>query len=355
MTEQLTEPPVAMQPAVNVHNEWDPLEEIIVGHATYAQIPDDLGIHALSQIAPDVDVGAWDIPRRIIEETEEDLAVFVSELEKLGITVRRPAPVQCRDTIKTPFWESGYFFSYCPRDVLMSVGDLIIETPNVLRSRFFEPWAYKDILTEYLKSGSRWISAPRPSLDDKTYNLTDAESCALNNHEPVFDAANVIRAGRDLFYLVSHSGNDLGHLWLQSTLGSEYRVHACRNMYRAAHIDTTLVFLRPGLVLVNPMRINEDNLPQALRSWDVMYAPEMEKAAYSDLPPLASDWIGMNLLMINPNLAVVDVHQKTLIKMLEGAGIDVLPLLLRHGRSLGGGFHCVTLDVRRRGSLETYC
>ena len=132
-------------------------------------------------------------------------------------------------------------------------------------------------------------------------------------------------------------------------------MHACRNMYRAAHIDTTLVFLRPGLVLVNPMRINEDNLPQALRSWDVMYAPEMEKAAYSDLPPLASDWIGMNLLMINPNLAVVDVHQKTLIKMLEGAGIDVLPLLLRHGRSLGGGFHCVTLDVRRRGSLETYC
>ncbi|MGI9513919.1 MAG: amidinotransferase [Anderseniella sp.] len=355
MTQQLTEPPVAMQSAVSVHNEWDPLEEIIVGHATNAQIPDDLGIHALSQIAPDVDVGARDIPRRIIEETEEDLAVFVAELEKLGIMVRRPAPLRCRDTIKTPFWESGYFFSYCPRDVLMSVGDLIIETPNVLRSRFFEPWAYKDILTDYLKSGSRWISAPRPSLDDKTYNLTDADRGALNNHEPVFDAANVIRAGRDLFYLVSHSGNDLGHLWLQSTLGSEYRVHACRNMYRAAHIDTTLVFLRPGLVLVNPLRINEDNLPEALRKWDVMYAPEMEKAAYSGLPPLASDWIGMNLLMINPDLAVVDVHQKTLIKMLESAGINVLPLLLRHGRSLGGGFHCVTLDVRRRGSLETYC
>ena len=66
MTEHLTESPVAMQSAVNVHNEWDPLEEIIVGHATHAQIPDDLGTQALSQIAADVDVGARDIPRQII-------------------------------------------------------------------------------------------------------------------------------------------------------------------------------------------------------------------------------------------------------------------------------------------------
>lgn len=82
MNQQLTEAPVAVQSAVNVHNEWDPLEEIIVGHAIFAQIPDDLGINALSQIAPDVDVGARDFSQKIIEKTEEDLAVFVSEPEK---------------------------------------------------------------------------------------------------------------------------------------------------------------------------------------------------------------------------------------------------------------------------------
>lgn len=32
----------------------------------------------------------------------------------------------------------------------------------------------------------------------------------LGETEPVFDAANVLRAGRDLYYLVSGSGNELG-------------------------------------------------------------------------------------------------------------------------------------------------
>ena len=62
----------------------------------------------------------------------------------------------------------------------------------------------------------------------------------------------------------------------------------------------------------------------------------------------------MNLLMLAPDLAVVDKHQLPLIKMLETNGINVLPLTLRHGRTLGGGFHCITLDVRRKGKLESY-
>ncbi|MEP3278477.1 MAG: amidinotransferase [Stappiaceae bacterium] len=341
---------------VNAHNEWDPLEEIIVGTAAFAQLPKDRGIDALSQATPDLynDTGEMRFPDRIIEETEEDLAIFVAELAYLGIRVRRPTPIEFRDTVQTPLWESGYFFTYCPRDVLLSIGDAIIETPNVFRSRFFEPWAYKDILVEYLEKGARWISAPRPALRDEVYNFTGVPGSAINNTEPLFDAANVIKAGRDLFYLVSDSGNELGCKWLQSTLGSDYRVHACRNLYSSAHIDTTLVLLRPGLLLANPERVNEDNMPEPLKSWDVLYAPEMAEPSYSDLTPMASKWFGMNTLMISPTLAVVDQHQTALIKMLEGAGIDVLPLRLRHGRQLGGGFHCVTMDVRRRGNLESY-
>ncbi|MEM7541599.1 MAG: inosamine-phosphate amidinotransferase 1, partial [Pseudomonadota bacterium] len=153
-------------------------------------------------------------PRRIIEETEEDLAVLVAELEKLGIRVRRPHAIEFTETIKTPFWESGYFFSYCPRDVLLTIGDTIIETPTVFRSRFFEPWAYKEILVDYLQSGARWLSAPRPALRDDMYNMGGRAPSAVNNAEPVFDAANVIKAGRDIFYLISDSGNELGLHWL---------------------------------------------------------------------------------------------------------------------------------------------
>ena len=58
--------------------------------------------------------------------------------------------------------------------------------------------------------------------------------------------------------------------------------------------------------------------------------------------------------MVNPELAIVDKRQVALIKELEARSVDVIGLQLRHARTLGGGFHCVTNDVRRAGSLENY-
>ena len=53
----------------------------------------------------------------------------------------------------------------------------------------------------------------------------------------------------------------------------------------------------------------------------------------------------MNAFSINPNLVVVDRNQPSLIKLLEKHGLDVIPLKLRHSKLLGGGPHCVTLDI----------
>jgi arginine deiminase len=69
---------------------------------------------------------------------------------------------------------------------------------------------------------------------------------------------------------------------------------------------------------------------------------------------IGSDWIDMNAFSINPNLVVVDRNQPSLIKLLEKEGLDVIPLRLRHSKMLGGGPHCVTLDIRRNGKLERY-
>lgn len=55
----------------------------------------------------------------------------------------------------------------------------------------------------------------------------------------------------------------------------------------------------------------------------------------------------MNLLMIDPKTAIVDKNQLHLIKALEERKIEVWALELRHARTLGGGFHCVTLDLHR--------
>ncbi|MEZ4436942.1 MAG: inosamine-phosphate amidinotransferase 1 [bacterium] len=336
---------------VNAHNEWDPIEEIIVGDPSFGRWPaGDLGFEraARGDAFP-----TGPLPERVIEETREDIEAFVEVLTGLGIRVRRARP-QPPHALAFAGWQTERFFTYCPRDVLLTIGDTVIESPNAFRSRACEAHAYTELLVEYLRGGARWIAAPRPRLDAATY-AGDAETGSmLAETEPVFDAANVVRAGRDLFYQVSDSGNLLGARWLQSTLGDGYRVHACRGLYRGFHLDTTLVMLRPGLVLINPERVSDDNLPPLLRSWDRIVAPPMVHVAYSDLKPLGSAWIGMNVLMLRPDLAVVDRNQTPLIRLLEKHGIEVVPGLLRHGRTLGGGFHCITADVRRRGALESY-
>ena len=345
-----------MKSFVNVHNEWDPIEEIIVGTSIHASLPSEKYFESTLESEEEFYKTKYPFifPQKIIEETEEDINIFVDELIKLGITVKRPKPLEAKEKFKTLDWEVEHFFCYCPRDLLLAIGNTLIECPSGFRSRYFETFSYQDILLEYFNNGSKWISAPKPRLLDSSYDYERKENgLILREREPIFDAANVLRAGRDLFYLVSDSGNKMGGKWLQNVLGDEYKVHFCENIYSSVHIDTTICLLRPGLLLLNP-EVNRDLLPEALKKWDIIEAPEMVEVNYSDIRPMASAWLGMNLLMLAPDLAMVDKNQKELIKLLNMNKINVIPVLLRHGRILGGGPHCITLDVRRTGDLQNY-
>src|SRR6476646_4467733 len=320
--------------------EWDPLEEVIVGNPLNARFPSPDRSTQVAEFSqrPLADIPRGPFPQRIIEETEEDLNRFIDVLRQSGATVKRPET-----------WR-------CPRDVLLIVGDQIIETPNVMRSRYQETFSYRALLLDYLRSGARWYSAPKPMLLDSLFEV-DPDKPTPRNDEPAFDAANVLRLGRDLIYLVSATGNELGGRWLETILGREYRVHFLKDVYYGSHIDSTLVALRPGLLLCNPARVRDDTLPAVLKQWEIIYSPPMENVgAHGDDPSslIGSDWIDMNVFSINPNTVVVDRDQRALIRLLERKGLDVVPLKLRHAQLLGGGFHCATLDTRRKGPLQRY-
>ena len=376
--------------SVSVFTEWDPLEEIIVGRAANIRVPmAEPGLWAVEykeQCAlPDIPSGPH--CQQIVEETEEDLTDLVETFEDLGVVVKRPEPMDHAKVFATPDWQSDGQQNYCPRDLFVAVGNWIIEAPMTLRSRQFETLAYRAIMLSYLKSGCRWISAPKPRLRDEMYVLDavakghlsgDAENRApgtdashsngqaslddqygplsrvIREHEPVFDAANILRIGRDILYLVSDTGNLLGAQWLQTILGSEFKVHPYENVYNGSHVDTTITLVRPGLVVANAERVGPHNLPDLFAGWDVIYLDEVVDIGFSG-PCTTSKWIGMNFMMVNQDLAIVDATQTPLIRELAKRKVDVIPLRLRHARTLAGGFHCVTLDVRRRGGLETYC
>lgn len=343
---------------IQAWNEWDPLESVIVGKIDQARVsrPDEsLRAIAFAGLKDETLIPSGAYPQKVLEEAGEDLEDFADALQKLGIEVLRPQVFPTDKVHGNPFWQTDSQYFVCPRDSALIVGDTIIETPMPVRARFFETYAYRDIFMSAFEDGARWISAPKPLLLDQNYSTeTKPGVPTLNNTEICFDAANVLRCGRDLFYLVSNSGNKKGAQWLQSMMGPDFKVHVLEGIYSYMHIDSTISFLRPGLVLLNPSRINKDNLPASLKGWDIIWCPDPVDIGYHAPYENASIWIGMNLLMIHPQLAVVEKNQTALIKALESKGIDVLPTQMRHQRTLGGGAHCVTLDLRRKGTLESY-
>lgn len=353
-----SQPPasVSAEPApVGSHDEYSPLTEVVVGTAEGARIPPlersawlnlypDLGEAELAEVA----TGAF--PPRMIEEAAQDLDQLAELLETLGVRVFRPEPMAHDREFGTPHWRTSGFYSYCPRDLALVVGSTIIAAPSPMRSRMFELGGLRELFQRRMLAGSVWISAPQPQLRDELFPIDAQGRIGLGEIEPVFDAANVLRCGSDLFYLVSASGNELGYRWLQTTLSAlgNYRVHPIRGVYPYTHIDSTISLLREGLVLLNPERIRDPaQLPEPLRSWEHLWCPPMAATAPSSRHPLSSTWIGMNLLMVRPDLAIVDAAQQDLIALLQRNGIDVVPHTLRHARAMGGGFHCVTLDLRR--------
>jgi glycine amidinotransferase/scyllo-inosamine-4-phosphate amidinotransferase 1 len=343
---------------VNSNTEWGTLKEVILGNAEFARVPVTKykDIHCVDYANYDMvnKLPGGSYPSQVIEETKEDLNLFQTQLESVGVKVLRPDIVNHAKYHSSPNWTTDGYYSYCPRDSVLVIGDMLIETPMVLRSRFFETYAYRNIFKEYFKAGSKWISAPKPELLDELYDRTDLSKPTLTDFEPAFDAANVVKCGKDLFYLVSNSGNKIGAQWLQTILGDKYTVHILENIYAYVHLDTSIMPLAPGVVLLNPDRVNENNCPKYFKSWKKIYCEKPEETPYLENWAPASPWLGMNVLSISDKLVAVENRQTNIIKQLESNGFDVMPIQMRHCRTLSGGPHCATLDTVRDDEYGDY-
>lgn len=335
---------------VRSFNEWGRLRSVIVGRADNARVPlDDLSLRAINYAGSArraISHGPY--PQHVIDEANEDLEHLCRVFEAAGVAVYRPEIPDTEVTHGVDGWRSDGYYAFCPRDGLLVVGDTVIESPMALRARYTDAFPYRHLLLEAMRDGARWIAAPRPRLRDDGYDeRADRDHKSLRNVEPVFDAANVLRADGDLFFLESNSGNALGAEWLQRAIGSEYRVHVLRDIYSYMHLDSTISLLRPGLALLNPERLDAARVPPALAGWRVLWCPPPVDIGY--IPPYehASRWIGMNLLMLDPGTAIVEQSQLPLIRLLESEGLTVVPVPMRHARTLGGAAHCVTLDLQR--------
>lgn len=297
-------------------NEWDNLREVVVGSATNANWPSEDPVFSKSSETTrwkKTPIPSGPVPQWIIDETNEDLQGLVDILEKLHITVHRP--------IDLDFVASGGMYNYCPRDRLLIAGDTIVDVSMLYPCRDQEIFGLEFLVDHKHKI----VTMPR-------------------QQGMICDAANVCRLNNTWLFLQSFSGNQSAAQWLQSRF-PDIKIELCK-FYSGMHIDSTVVPLREGIVMLNASRITKDNLPNCLKNWQHIWIWDCVPQTFYQYP-YASKWIGMNTLSVNPHTVIVDSHQIEIIKKLEQAKFTVIPHTLRHSRTLGGGFHCVTLDLVR--------
>ncbi len=349
-------------PIVNSYNEWDPLEEVIVGVVEGATIPDlEVAVKATipeDQIEYFQKNAGKKFPQEAINAAAKELEEFVNILEGEGITVRRPDKINQARSYGTQEWQSkGGLYQAMPRDLLIVIGDQIIESPLAWRSRYFEIFSFREMLKDYFKKGGKWVAAPKPELPDHFYrpeyvSTGNDDEYAINEFEPTFDAADFIRCGRDIFVQKSNVTNDFGIDWLARQIGDKFRVHKLKfTDSHPMHVDATFMPLAPGHLLLNPERATE--IPSLFKSWNIMYSPK------STLPKshpmyMSSSWVNMNILMLDEKRVVVERQEQPLIDLFKKNGFEPILCDFRNFYSFGGGFHCATVDVRRRGGLQSY-
>lgn len=302
---------------IHSYNEWDKLREIIVGTATNANWPSNDPVFSKESERTtwkETPVPAGPVPQWIIDESNEDLDGLVGILKQAGVTVHRPNNLD--------FVKIGGMYNYCPRDRLLVAGNKIVDPSMMYPCRNIEVLGLSKVI-----DGNEVITMP-------------------DSPEYVMDAANVCRLNDKWIFLESVSGNRPAAVWLAAQF-PEIDIHGC-NFYSGVHIDSTIVPLNDGTVMLNADRVNKDNLPECLKDWKHIWIEEKDVVAQDFYQyPYASKWIGLNTLSIDPKTVIVDASQKSIIKKLEKLKFTVIPHTLRHSRTLGGGFHCVTLDTWR--------
>ncbi|WP_373740183.1 serine/threonine protein kinase [Neisseria sp.] len=364
-----------MAKIVNSWNDFDPLKRIIVGVADHSCIPPEEP--ATSEKVP-IDSamrGMWGPrPLETVEKANEQLNYLAKVLEERGVIVDRPTPLQWNQPVITPDFRTDSMMTCMPpRDILLTIGNEILSSANSFRCRYFEYLAYWPLMKKYFEEDPEflWTQAPRPRLTDKSYKhnyydekisleerleRTANKDFVTTEWEPMWDAADVLRLGKDLFIQHGLTTNRAAMEWFKRYY-PDLTVHAVNfpgDPY-PIHIDATFVPLRPGLIINNPHR----PLPKEQRAifekndWQIV---EAAQPAHKEPPPLcySSVWLSMNCLVVDHKTVIAEASEVYQLEQMDKLGMNVIPVPFRDAYPFGGALHCATADVYREGGCEDY-
>lgn len=376
---QDVQPASASRTVVNSWNEWDPLRHVIVGTATKGCIPVSepaIEYHFPPEGGIDGKSGYW--PRELVDRANAELDNLAAVMRKRGIRVDRPVPIDFKQPVTTPDFEHPSQVGCMPaRDVLLTVGNEILEATMSYRARWFEYLAYRPLLQQYFDNDPNmiWSAAPKPRLTGASYkpgyfeeihiadyarimNRANSLDFVTTEEEPLFDAADATRCGKDIFIQHGFTTNRKGVDWLRRHFPN-HRIHRVNflNDPDPVHIDCSLVPLREGLVLANPNRplVMDSGWERYFErnGWEVVMAA---RPGHDKQMPLCyySVWLSMNFLTVDPKTVITEETEVYQNEQLDRLGFEVIPIPFRNAYPFGGSIHCATADVYREGRCQDY-
>lgn len=352
-----------MATLISADNEWSPLKAVIVGRAEHSAFPSEpRAVFEASMAAEHVDQfrAGNPFPDYIVANAQKELDNFASVLKQHGVKVYRPDEV---DWLKV-----GGYTGSMPRDTFMTVGNTLIESPFAWACRRHEvELGYASILRELSSGGgpARIVRAPTIIGKDTIYDQSvidgtrtsassnGSHSWSINNTRPAFDVADFMRIGKTVLGQLSHVTNMKGVEYLRAQVPDGYSVEVLHTTdEHAMHIDTTILPLRHGLCVFNPERVSLEELRShaVFADWDLRPCTVIPKPRGPEGPPMymCSPWLVMNALSLDEKHIFVEENDVEFANWLkEEFGMEPIMLPFQHVNSLGGSFHCATVDLVR--------
>ena len=286
------------------YSTFDPLRHCIVGRG-----------HTPSAIRRHFGNSKYTDPLvRIMEETEEDLARLAETLAGLGVQCHRP---QAQSEIRP---KSS---PIAPRDHFCVVGE--------------------KILVGKMVPGFNQIMKDIDKASVKMFLDTDVSS------------ANLIRCGDHIHWDIHPSVTKHNEEKILEWLDTQgYRVTVTRLGW---HMDGVYSIIKPGVIVASQEFPDLENIYQG---WDILRLAPVHCDVDEELQKIVgirntdAPNYDVNILSIDPHTCVLTASNHELRKFLDRHQVASLVVEFRHRAFWDNGIHCLTQDLYREGSLETY-
>jgi len=303
---------------IMVNHEWGTLTEVVVGYPHF-RVGHRVPFWFRNYFTPEAvelqenwirnfrgkTIAEFDI--ELYQEQVKQVDAAIKILKDRGVIVHQVKPMQPDEERYLENLESDSIQFY-PRDPILVVGNIVIETPLYAPFRRKERFAIRRTIGERIfQSNARMVSAPEPLPQNESEQTGYGPG-------PFLEGGDVFVLGRDIY--VGNSGiasNNAGIRWLRECLGEDYRVHEVRLTRNFLHLDCVLCTPRPGLAMVCEDAFL-DGLPPFLESWELI------KVSHED----AERKLACNGLVLDENTILIAAELPELANELTKAGQTVV-------------------------------